>query len=124
MNEWSHVAGVYDGKQVRLYIKGKLQESADVSGERTTNDHPLFVGADPDGFGNPTREFAGQIDEVRVSTSARYTDDFEPSQRFESDKESLLLLHMDQAVGPFLLHDGEQKMAVIRSGRAEISQKK
>ncbi len=124
MNEWSHVAGVYDGKQVRLYINGKLQESADGSGERTTNDHPLFVGADPDGFGNPTREFAGQIDEVRVSTSARYTDDFEPSQRFESDKESLLLLHMDQAVGPFLLHDGEQKMAVIRSGRAEISQKK
>ena len=119
-NKWTHLAGVFDGEEARLYIDGKLASKLPASGTRTTNNLPLFIGADPDGFGNPTREFAGKIDEVRVSKIARYTENFEPDFRFKRDSDTLLLLHLDQAFGPFLLSDTDSDVTAIKLGRSEI----
>ena len=120
LNRWTHVAGVFDGQQASLYIDGKLTKSLPATGKRDTNNLPLFIGADPDGFGNPTREFAGRIDEVRLSVGAKYNGNFEPALRFERDNDSLVLLHLDQNFGPFLLNDVEQESTVFKSGRSSI----
>ncbi len=68
-NVWQHVAGVYDGAKVRLYVNGTL-----VAGPTTANGYapnsnqymPLRIGATS--FGN--RTFDGFVDEVAVFTNA------------------------------------------------------
>ena len=121
LNRWSHIAGVFDGKEARLYVDGKTVQALPATGERTTNRFPLFVGADPDRSGNPTREFAGMLDEIRVSKGVRYTDNFEPQTRFSRDDDALLLLHMDQAYGPFLISDTATSILPSKNGQAKIS---
>jgi len=102
-NQWTHLAGVFDGAAVKLFINGKLIDSKPGSGERKTNQLPLFIGADPDPSGQPVRPFLGQIDEVRISTGAVYQDTFIPSRRLSPEKTSVLLLHLDRKLGPFVL---------------------
>ena len=100
---WSHVAGVFDGSEVRLYLDGQLLAAAPGHGRRRTNDFDFIVGGDV-GRNNQSRDtLDGQIDEVRVSKSARYSgDQFTPLRRFKADDDTVLLLHMDSALGPFL----------------------
>src|SRR5690606_37885885 len=45
MNAWNHVAGVYDGAEMRLYINGELDSSQNVSGAISTSSGSLFIGA-------------------------------------------------------------------------------
>lgn len=98
---WSHIAGVYDGNEVRLYVNGKLAASKPAAGQRQTNGFPLYLGADPDARGDPVDWFDGLIDEVRLSRVARYTEPFVPALRFEPDEDTHILLHLDRVVGPF-----------------------
>lgn len=122
-NTWAHVAGVFDGKKAKLFVNGKLVNELPASGTRTINALPMFVGADPDGNGNPTREFAGKIDEVRLSNSVRYTSDFAPVLRHDRDNKTLLLLHFDRAVGPFLRDDSDNAASVLKIGQAAIAER-
>lgn len=100
---WTHLAGVYDGKQVRLFINGKLASQQAAKGNRRANALPLFIGADPDRAGNPTRPFNGKIDEVRLTKAALYTAEFEPARRLKPQSDTALLLHLDKRLGPFTL---------------------
>ncbi|MFG0261602.1 MAG: LamG-like jellyroll fold domain-containing protein [Novipirellula sp. JB048] len=103
VGRWSHLAGVYDGAEVKLYIDGVLVGSKAASGKRTKNQLPLFIGADPDTQGRPTRAFLGKIDEVRVSRQAIYTSDFKPLRRLAPEPNTVLLMHLDRQFGPFVL---------------------
>ncbi|MEM6471241.1 MAG: LamG-like jellyroll fold domain-containing protein [Planctomycetota bacterium] len=103
LGEWTHLAGVYDGNSISLFVNGKRVDSQQATGKRKGNDLPLFLGADPDAGGNPTRGFSGFLDEFRLSKIARYKADFSPKKRFEPDDETVLLHHFDRSVGPFLL---------------------
>jgi hypothetical protein len=49
-----------------------------------------------------TGPFAGVIDELRISKIARYTADFTPATRFESDADTLALYHFDEGAGDIL----------------------
>ena len=120
LKQWTHLAGVFDGSECRLYVNGKLAQVVAGSGERDLNQLPLFVGADPDAFGNPSREFAGQIDEVRLSVGARYTEEFVPARRHQKDEQTKLLLNFDQQVGPFVLDASENRASVILLGNAAV----
>lgn len=102
--EWQHVAGVFDGKAVRLYVDGVLVGRADAKGKRTRHGHPFYVGADTDGHGEPVSWFDGWVDDVRLSVGARYQGErFEPLRRFEPDERTLLLLPMDGERGPWMI---------------------
>ncbi|MEO9595515.1 LamG domain-containing protein, partial [Rhodopirellula bahusiensis] len=103
VNEWTHVAGAFDGENVRIYVSGKQIASVSAKGKRKTNRYPLYVGADPDNAGQPTRSFLGKIDEVRITTGAVYTDDFEPARRLSPTADTRLLLHLDRTLGPYVL---------------------
>lgn len=100
---WHHVAGVFDGAEVRLYVDGRLVGRAEGAGRWRRNPFPFFVGADPGARGEPESHFAGRIDEVRLSACARYAGEaFEPERRHVPDADTLLLLHLDAGIGPFV----------------------
>jgi hypothetical protein len=102
--QWHHVAGVFDGQEVRVYVDGKLAAKASGSGKRKLNAFPLYIGADVNNRGQAVDGIYGQIDGVRLSTGARYSDDFSPQRRPEADANTLLLLHMDPMIGPWLFN--------------------
>jgi 3',5'-cyclic AMP phosphodiesterase CpdA len=102
IGSWHHVAGIHDQREVRLYVDGKLVGTRAAVGRRKVNEHPFYIGADPDRRGAPNRFFSGKIDEVRVSKVARYTGDgYDMPLRHEADNDTILLLHMDKTLGVF-----------------------
>ena len=105
-DRWYHVAGEYDGQHVRLYIDGKPVAEAAGTGSRRTNSLPFIIGGDVGRRGEAMSFFDGLIDEVRISTLARYRgESFTPARRMESDENTALLMHMDGLVGPWLYDD-------------------
>lgn len=100
---WHHVAGVFDGRELRLYVDGELRARTPGSGERTSREVPLILGADVTGDGRATSPFDGSLDEVRLSTVARYGGErFTPPRRHEPDGNTHLLLHLDHLIGPWV----------------------
>ncbi len=99
-DQWHHLAGVYDGREARLYLDGKLISSNAREGTRRRNDLPLVIGGDVDGAGTATSHFTGLIDYVRVSKIPRYegTETAVP-ERAESDPDTSLLLQLDEVIG-------------------------
>ena len=113
---WAHLAGVFDAQEMRLYVNGKLAAKVAANGPRTTNALPLYVGADPDAKSQPTQFFTGAVDEFRLSTKVRYTDNFTPALRLATDAQTLLLFHFDSLVGPFLPSDSAGDRYATRAG--------
>jgi len=62
VNLWTHVAGVYDGSAMKIYVNGVLDNSSSLTGDIDTNNMPLSIGRS----GYNRNYFAGIIDEVRV----------------------------------------------------------
>ena len=95
LDRWSHVAGVFDGREVRVYLDGVQVGALEGEGKRTPNSLDFIIGGDVDGWGNAVSTWDGDIDEVRISTSARYAaPEFSPERRFKADDDTLLLLHL------------------------------
>jgi len=92
---FTHLAFTYDGKAARFFAGGKLHAEVETKDPHVLSRFPLWVGAEPDGAGNPVDFFRGAIDEVRVSRGARYTADFKPERSFLRDGRTLVLLHFD-----------------------------
>ncbi|MEZ5965627.1 MAG: LamG-like jellyroll fold domain-containing protein [Planctomycetota bacterium] len=116
---WHHLAGVFDGQEVRLYIDGKLVASKAGSGKRKTNRLPIYVGADTDSKGKPVSFLRGRIDEVRISRGARYTGEaFTPQRRFVPDADTAVLLHLDRACGPITPDAGAKHLHPAVVGKA------
>jgi hypothetical protein len=69
---WNHVAGVYDGSTMSIYINGKLEGQQSCTGAISVSSQPLFIGNSP---GYPTRFFDGKIDELSIWNYARSVND-------------------------------------------------
>ena len=115
VGEWTHVAGVFDGQSVTLFVAGQLVGKTAGEGNRRQNDLSLFIGADPDRGNLPTRPFSGQIDEVRLSKTALYSAEFIPQRRLRSRDDSVLMLNLDNRIGPFVI-DRSTPSATARLG--------
>lgn len=61
--QWHHLAGVYDGHSVRLYVDGYLDASSPAGPVKTTGD-PVYIGSRVNNTHN--RNWIGHIDEVRI----------------------------------------------------------
>jgi len=61
MSRWTHVAGTYDGKMIRLYVDGQFTGSDLVTGSISYTNLPLRIGMMETGSW-----FRGEIDEVRL----------------------------------------------------------
>ena len=119
---WHHLAGVFDGSEVRLYVDGKVAARVAGKGVRRTNKLPLFVGADPGSNGSPGSFFAGCIDEVRLSRGVRYAgDEVAVPPRHVRDDDTLLLLHLDADFGPWSADASGGKRHATRAGSAHCT---
>ncbi|RYD29952.1 MAG: hypothetical protein EOP86_20800, partial [Verrucomicrobiaceae bacterium] len=106
MGQWSHIAGVFDGSRMTLYVNGKPEAFREATGPRAVNPLPLYIGANPDALSKPSQFLdSGAIDEVRLSRTARYSAAFQPEKRFQRDENTVYLFHCDQLLGPFLPSD-------------------
>jgi hypothetical protein len=67
---WVHIAGTYNGKQLRVYIDGVKRGSRAVSGRVDANDYPLAVGANNKPYKDPSDPvhnwFMGAMDDFRL----------------------------------------------------------
>ena len=74
--QWHHVAGVYDGTNMFLYVDGTLDGSMPATGLMPQNSDPLAIGANvqayvpPCGCNEPGYFFNGLIDEVSIYNRA------------------------------------------------------
>ena len=100
--QWTHLAGVFDGTQMLLYVNGQQTATRPATGRRATNPLPLFLGANPDAKSKPTQFFTGALDEIRLSSNARYTANFTPARTHAPDEKSVLLFPCNALIGPFL----------------------
>jgi len=92
-NEWTMLSYERQGNTHRIYKNGTLEDTATTSNKQ---DNGLFsIGEN--GFG----DFNGYIDELRVSTVARYggSSFTEPTSAFSPDGSTSVLLHFDGANG-------------------------
>jgi len=103
VGEQVHIAGVYDGRVVRVYINGILQKIVEqMSGPHNPSPQPFLIGADPTSSGRPEHLFQGTIHSVRVSNVARYTRNFAVPKGFGADKSTVALWKMDEGEGQIL----------------------
>jgi hypothetical protein len=65
--KWHHVTGVYNGKEIFLYVDGILDNSEQASGIIETNDFAVTIGQNVE---HPARCWNGLIDDVRIYSYA------------------------------------------------------
>jgi hypothetical protein len=63
---WTHYAGTFDGRQIKLYVNGKLEATAPAAGRVPPSEAPLFIG----GIESGDRSFAGRLEDVRFYKQA------------------------------------------------------
>lgn len=95
IDTWYHIALVRSGTDLKTYVNGTEYASDTVSGSLITLDTPMFIaGLDPLISGYSC--FEGYLDEVRISSSARYTASFTPNPApHANDPDTVLLLHAE-----------------------------
>lgn len=99
---WHHVALVKDGKEMRVYLDGRLADRRPYTGpSKGISAYNLGIGAFAYGGAfsqnwKPIYQLDGEIDEVRVSSNARYTNNFSPQLTpFSTDSNTVALYHLD-----------------------------
>ena len=112
-NQWHHVAFQAEGLQRMLIIndvvrisQGRTILAADLSHAEHPRDFTIGgfgekIASDWHG-GHFWGHFSGYIDEVRISTVARYNTakrDFTPRTKFENDAKTVALWHFDEPMG-------------------------
>lgn len=67
-----HLAGVYDGSSIKLYVNGQLEAATTISGNINRTTTPLVFGAGHSGTSNTrTNFFCGKLDDIRIWNQAR-----------------------------------------------------
>jgi outer membrane lipoprotein-sorting protein len=61
--QWHHVAGVYDGERIYLYLDGRVDNTKPAPGKIRLDDKPVFIGNNSQ---HPNRFWNGLIDDVRI----------------------------------------------------------
>ena len=107
--QWQHVAGVWDGRTVRIYVNGELSASVEYVGQPTADDIAMSIGAN-NHWNDDYVSFAGWIDEVRYSSIARYHGPFQPKRRHVPDEHTVFLFHFDEGKGTSATDDSEAKL--------------
>jgi len=101
--QWHHVAAVYDGVKVYLYVDGVEDNSENASGTMATNMEPVYIGSNSE---EPGREWRGLLDEVRIYQRALNVANIDELYKFKSDGFLVAHYELDEGVGT-IAHDKE-----------------
>lgn len=103
LGETVHVAGVYRGSDLSLFINGRRVESVRFPFELPeTKDEGLFIGGVNPALlpeGQNDRFFDGEIYAARISQGQRYTRSFQPPTTFASDRDTVALFPLEEGHG-------------------------
>lgn len=67
LNNWYHVAGTFDGNELKCYVNGNLEGTTAFQGTiAPSTSYPLALGRLADPVYGPDRYFSGSMDEVRI----------------------------------------------------------
>ncbi len=98
--QWQHIAGVWDGTRAMLFVDGrKVSDGTYDEGLENGPCDLLLVGGSP---GRSVVNFHGQIRELRISKTPRYTNDFQPVVRLLTDAHTVALYRGDSDTGDVL----------------------
>jgi len=101
LNQWTHLAAVYDGSAAKIYINGVLDISQSASGNIFNYDGKLYFGFNPDRIGEYNFPFKGKLDEVRIYNRALTQAEIQQLYLY-NDKDSGICVYtqaqLDQAV--------------------------
>jgi len=73
--EWHHIAGVYDGSQMHLYLDGRVDASTKTSGQIELHDEPVWIGPDTERVASHT--WRGFVDDVAIFSRPLSADEIE-----------------------------------------------
>ena len=102
---WSHIAIVRTGSNLKIFHNGIIVLNDTSYVAASTNAGPLRIGYGLSVSGGVYSEssydgYNGYMDEIRISTSARYSTTFTPSaSAFTSDSDTALLIHANDTNG-------------------------
>jgi hypothetical protein len=110
---WHHVAMCRDpSNNIRLFLDGNL-EGTFTSVANVTNGDPLTIGGEES---DGTLYLGGYLDEIRVSTTYRYTAGFtQPTAAFASDLATAVLIHGDGTDGSSVITDDGNATQIVYS---------
>jgi len=110
---WYHILMSRDTASTnRLFVNGVLEAVTTSSATINNNDSLTFGGV----AGDPTLSLKGYMDEIRVSTVARYTANFTPTTvSYNSDAATTILIHGDGADGSIDIRDDGQGSQTVYS---------
>jgi hypothetical protein len=117
--QWHHVAAVYDGKDLSLYIDGKEDGTASVktSGYSIpTNNYPVLIGENAQSTG---RNFNGQIDDVRIWDKAKTAEEIAENfdRQLQGNEDGLLAYYRaDERIGNILTNLTENELEAVLMG--------
>jgi serine/threonine protein kinase/formylglycine-generating enzyme required for sulfatase activity len=98
MDERVHLAAVFDGARLELFVNGQPAETTFDSPLPKPENARLIIGAMLENH-LPASFFDGTLDEIRISKIARYKTKFGPPNRLPSDADTLALYHCDEGAG-------------------------
>lgn len=122
-NRWTHLAGVFDGTNLRLYVDGQLQGSETIRGMHKASPLPFVIGANPGQVTGPDtvvvdKFFGGSIKAVRISNTVRYTQNFTPPSELTADSSAKLLFDCREGRGSKLKSvTGKKVFGVIKDAK-------
>lgn len=103
VGRWFHIALVHDGTTLRLFIDGQQRASAVTSRFPIDGNAPLGESSPVMQFGSTPRQdpeaLAGAIDEIRISSGARYVANFTPAAHLAADVTTVALYTFDAGTG-------------------------
>lgn len=125
--KWAHLAGVYDGNSIALFVNGHKVAATNALNARLSSDKSIYIGARPNGafnthnFSSPLIYWRGGVDDVRISREARYQSDFKPDAHFVRDHRTILLLSQDRHYGPLLPGEGDVPVHAVARGDVRLA---
>ena len=97
---WTHIAVVYTGTQYRFFVAGTLITTT--TAQNTCPWSPLLIGDNTGG------SLVGYFDELRISSSARYSATFTPpTAAFTYDSYTVMIHHFDNLDIGFMVPNNE-----------------
>jgi hypothetical protein len=118
LRQWQHVAGVWDGKELRLYVDGQLHDTrAGIDYCSALSLAPMFLGADPDNlaFIDVAQGYLhGRLRAARISRGVEYTNSFTRPDRLEKTPETIGLYDFTIDTGRYAIdHSGHGNHGII-----------